>query len=71
MASVTIPSRTKTRYYTISEAAKRYHISTASLYAAIRTGELKAVVKRGNSRGYRVTDEIMTEYINTAYTAIY
>lgn len=69
-ATVTIPSRTQTRYYTITEAAKRYNISTATLYAAIRTGELKAVVKRGNSRGYRVTDAIMTEYINAAYTAI-
>lgn len=49
------------RLYKIKEAAKLWHVPESMLYQEIKAGRLRAKMRRGNVRGYLVTDEIMDE----------
>ena len=42
-------------YMTVKEAAELLGMSTRSVYAAIERGELKALVRRGYVKGYRIS----------------
>ena len=51
------------RLYTIAEAAEKIGVSKSWLYRDIRAGNLKAKKRRGTTRGYLLTEEIIDEYI--------
>ena len=57
-------------YYTVSEASKRWKISKGALYQAIREKKLHALLRRGCSRGYLLTDEIIEDWFDREYMQI-
>ena len=50
--------------YSIKEAAEKWHFSESTLYGAIKAGDLKARLRRGTKRGYKVTESIMEDWFN-------
>lgn len=55
------------RLYSVKEAASEYHVSASLLYREIRAGHLKAIVRRGCTRGLRVTDQNMVEWLDSQF----
>lgn len=41
-------------FYTVAQAAEVVSLSASTLYAEIKAGRLKAKVRKGNKRGYRI-----------------
>ncbi|MDR0514656.1 MAG: helix-turn-helix domain-containing protein [Coriobacteriaceae bacterium] len=62
--AVTPPVRT--RLYKIPEAAKTWNVPLDTLYKEIAAGRLKAKVRRGNIRGFMVTEAIMDDWIENS-----
>lgn len=60
---MTVVVESKTRLYTVAEAAEEWGVSTATLYREIKSGNLRAKKRRGTKKGYRLTAELMEEWI--------
>lgn len=41
-------------FYTVGQAAEVVSLSASTLYGEIKAGRLKAKVRKGNKRGYRI-----------------
>lgn len=61
----------KTRLYTIQEAADQWHVPISILYQEIKAGRLRAKMRRGNVRGYFVTEKVMDEWIDDGLVDVY
>lgn len=61
----------KTRLYTIAEAAERWRVSPGVMYDEIKAGRLRAKMRRGNVRGYLVTEEVMDAWIEDGLVDVY
>lgn len=48
--------------YTVAQAAEKYGLSKSLLYTEIREGRLHAKLRRGSTRPYLLTDEIMQQW---------
>lgn len=57
--------------YTIPEASKRWKVPLGMLYGEIAAGRLRAKMRRGNVRGYFVTDQIMDDWIDNSLVDVY
>lgn len=53
----------------VAEAAKRLGIGKQTLYAAIRSGSLKAV-RRPGVRGYRIREAALEEWVDSAWEPV-
>ena len=51
------------RYYTVSEISERTGIPRRTLYDAIDTGRLAALVPNGCRRGWRVSESAWSEFV--------
>lgn len=58
------------RWLTVPEAAREMGISPRTTYDAIKRGELRAVVRRGCSRGYRVAAEEIARYMDEGWEPV-
>ena len=60
----------RTALYSVSEAAKAWHVPVSVMYAEIRAGRLKAVMRRGCVKGYLVTEAIMDEWVENSLVSV-
>jgi excisionase family DNA binding protein len=51
------------RFYTVKELVEASGFSKNTLYRAIQSGELKAVLPNGNVRGLRVSESSFNEWL--------
>lgn len=65
--AIKLPSTT---LYTVQEASKRYNVPEGVLYQEIKKGTLEAVMRRGVTRGYLITDEIMDDWLISGLTPV-
>lgn len=70
MPSVTKP-RMRTRLYSIKEASELWSVPITVLYEEIRAGRLKAVMRRGCTKGYLVTESIMDDWIESSFVDVF
>lgn len=62
---LTLPKRPQGKpMYTVAEVAQLIGVSRQAVYADIRKGRLRAVVRRGCSQGYRVKRDDLERWIN-------
>lgn len=61
----------KTRLYSIKEASELWNVPINVLYDEIRQGRLKAVMRRGCVRGYLVTEQIMSDWVENSMVDVY
>lgn len=61
----------KTRLYTVSEAAEAWHVPVGVMYEEIKAGRLRAKIRRGNIRGYFVTQSVMDDWIDGELVDVY
>lgn len=57
--------------YTIPEASERWKVPIGVLYGEIAAGRLRAKMRRGNMRGYLVTEQIMDDWIENSLVDVY
>lgn len=62
---------TKTRLYTVQEAADLWHVPASIMYQEIKAGRLRAKMRRGNVRGYFVTEKVMDAWIDDGLVDVY
>lgn len=62
---------TKTRLYTVTEASELWHVPQGVMYEEIKAGRLRAKMRRGNVRGYLVTEEVMDAWIEDGLVDVY
>lgn len=55
------------KLHTVKEVADSFGVSPAFVYQAIHAGRLKAIKRRGTSRGLRVTDKALEEWYEREY----
>lgn len=53
--------------YTPAEVAEMFGVSVSTIYREIREHRLKARLKRGSSRGYRITKEAISDWLENGY----
>lgn len=70
LAKVTKP-QIKTRLYSIKEASELWNVPINVLYDEIRQGRLRAVMRRGCVRGYLVTEQIMSDWVENSMVDVY
>lgn len=58
------------RWLTVPEAAKEIGISPRTAYDAIKRGDLRAVVRRGCTRGYRVSTDEIARYMDEGWEPV-
>ena len=58
------------RWLTVKETAEALEISDSSVYEAIKRGELKAMVRRGYARGYRIEATEVERWISEEWVAV-
>ncbi len=63
-------AKTPRRWLTVKETAEALEISESSVYEAIKRGELKAMVRRGYSRGYRIEATEVERWISEEWVAV-
>lgn len=61
----------KTRLYTVAEASELWHVPQGVMYDEIKAGRLRAKMRRGNVRGYLVTEEVMDAWIEDGLVDVY
>lgn len=59
------------KLYTVREAAEKWDISVNAIYQEINAGRLKAKPRRGTTRGYIITKQIMDEWIDSQLVDAY
>lgn len=57
-------------YMTVKEAAELLGMSTRSVYAAIERGELKALVRRGYVKGYRISRQEVDRWMREEWVPV-
>lgn len=57
-------------YMTVKEAAELLGMSTRSVYAAIERGELHAVVRRGYTKGYRISRQEVDRWMREEWVEV-
>ena len=57
-------------YMTVKEAAELLGMSTRSVYAAIERGELRAVVRRGYVKGYRISRQEVDRWMREEWVEV-
>lgn len=57
--------------YRIPEAAERWKVPLNVLYGEIAAGRLRAKMRRGNLRGYLVTEQAMEDWIDQGLVDVY
>lgn len=57
-------------YMTVKEAAELLGMSTRSVYAAIERGELKALVRRGYVKGYRISRQEVDRWMREEWVEV-
>lgn len=62
---------TKARLYKIKEASNIWHVPVSVMYEEIRAGRLRAKMRRGNVRGYVVTEEVMDAWVAEGLVDVY
>lgn len=58
------------QWLTVKETAECLGISEKSVYAAIRHGNLRAMVRRGYTRGYRISAEEVTRWMHEEWEPV-
>lgn len=61
----------RNRLYTIAEASERWEVPAGTLYKEIAAGRLRAKMRRGNMRGYLVTEQVMDDWIDSGLVDVY
>lgn len=61
----------KNKLYKIPEAAEVWQVPINILYDEIKAGRLRAKMRRGNVRGYFVTEAVMDDWINNCMVDVY
>ena len=57
-------------YMTVKEAAELLGMSTRSVYDAIERGELKALVRRGYVKGYRISRQEVDRWLSEEWVEV-
>lgn len=57
-------------YMTVKETAELLGMSQRSVYAAIERGELRALVRRGYSKGYRISREEVERWMREEWVEV-
>lgn len=61
----------KNRLYKIPEAAQVWAVPASILYDEIAAGRLRAKMRRGNMRGYMVTEQVMDDWIENCMVDVF
>lgn len=68
---LTLPTKPQGKpLYTVAEVAKLIGVSRQAVYADIKAGRLRAVVRRGCSQGYRVKREDIDKWIDEQWEPV-